>query len=437
MSPRAAATHMPNRDRQPKQRTPRYPVAGLNVFDAALQRIRWLFDEFDGNVVVHNSGGKDSTVIVELAARVARERGDPPVRVAWLDQECEFSQTVAYQRHLAYEREDIDFRWYQVPFLLENSTSHDHGWVKIWDQDLGDPPPLTGPGSEQPFTSQHWVRAKEATSIQRNTFGEDYFYELLAEIAAADPGPDGCVLDGIRGDESPARLLTCTSHPMYKWATWSAWPKAKPHPTRNPLGRSARRFHPIWDWRHQDVWHAIEQEGWRYNTFYDELFRYGIAPRNMRVSNFHHASALHALTFLQEVDPVMWERATMRLTGISTFGRLNREQYPKRLPYMFASWVEYMHYLIDNLVTDPNHQLIYRKLWRTLHNTALDRPVEKLAKVMVYTVITNDFYGVHVKNFLNAPAKDRGEGPVPPRALLPAPTTRTTVEVKSQALVHK
>ena len=44
-----------------------------NVFDCALDRIRWVFREFNGNVIVSISGGKDSTVVMELALMVMRE----------------------------------------------------------------------------------------------------------------------------------------------------------------------------------------------------------------------------------------------------------------------------------------------------------------------------------------------------------------------------
>lgn len=43
-------------------------LSNKNVFDAALERINYLFDEFP-NVVAGISGGKDSTVIFELTLR--------------------------------------------------------------------------------------------------------------------------------------------------------------------------------------------------------------------------------------------------------------------------------------------------------------------------------------------------------------------------------
>lgn len=45
-----------------------------SVFEAALDRIRYCYDNFD-EVIVNVSGGKDSTICLELAIMVAREKG--------------------------------------------------------------------------------------------------------------------------------------------------------------------------------------------------------------------------------------------------------------------------------------------------------------------------------------------------------------------------
>ena len=64
-----------------------------NVFDAALDRIRWIFDEFD-EVVVNVSGGKDSTVVWELCRIVAKEKGRLPLKTLFADQEAEWQATI-------------------------------------------------------------------------------------------------------------------------------------------------------------------------------------------------------------------------------------------------------------------------------------------------------------------------------------------------------
>jgi len=52
----------------------------ISVFDEALNRIRFVFDECD-DVIVAFSGGKDSTVTYNLAKIVAKEMGRLPLKV--------------------------------------------------------------------------------------------------------------------------------------------------------------------------------------------------------------------------------------------------------------------------------------------------------------------------------------------------------------------
>lgn len=358
---------------------PKYVIPGMDVYQAALARVRWLFDEFDNKVSVSNSGGKDSTVVVELALAVARERDALPLRVTWLDQECEFEATVAYQRWMA-DRPEIDFRWYQIPFRLFNATNHEDPWLNVW-----------GEGEE-------WVRAKEPDSIHVNPFTRrdgtpvDRFKEVLAEININSGG--GAILTGMRCEESPARRLFMTTKPSYKWVTWGSegWSR----PGCEPYWM----FHPIYDWSYRDVWKAIHDNGWRYNTHYDTQFRYGVPVKNMRVSNYHHETALAALLYLQEAEPETWNAATRRLSGINTFGQMKQDIYIQDLPYMFASWDEYLEHLIANLVPKDEYRTTFRRMWANLVNALPGYPRERLARVMVGAVLGNDLYGTSIDMYL-------------------------------------
>lgn len=342
----------------------------MNVFDAALARIHWLFEEFDGKVCVTSSGGKDSTVVVELAARVARERGEGPLKVWFLDQEAEFSSTIEYQRYLAYERDDIDFYWYQVPFPMENSMNLENPWFTVWDPELG---------------PETWVRDKEPTSIKSIDYVKKknpIFYDLLDAIRVNDFAGH-ITLDGMRIEESPSRRMMALSNPQYKWVTWSS-------------NKKQPRFQPIYDWTYRDVWAAIEKNGWRYNKHYDYMYRHGVPVRNMRVSSFTHNQSLNTVLYLQEVEPELWERATRRFPGLNTFGHLKEDQYVRELPYMFSSWTEYMEHLIDNLVPDEPSRQKFRTQFGQMMRAFPDEE-DSNAYAIIGAVISGDHHGVGVK----------------------------------------
>ena len=346
-----------------------------NVYDAALKRIRWVFDEFNDNVHVSFSGGKDSTVVMELAAKVARERGKK-LKVFWLDQECEFEGTVDYVRSLK-ERPDIDFYWFQIPFRLFNATDHMNQWLNVW-----------GEGEE-------WVRDKEPDSIQENTFGVDRFTDVLTAINEMFGGAS---LTGLRTEESPSRRLGLTTSCSYKWVTWGSKTGRKNH----------RLFHPIYDWKFGDIWKAIYDgddpdnpgtASWVYNRMYDIQHRYGVPIRNMRVSNYHHETAIHSLFYLQEAEPETWEKAVKRISGINTAGHLGREDFfVKELPFMFSSWEEYYSYLVSKLVVESDQERFVKQFndltWRLPY---VDR--EQIAKACVQMVLVNDYHFTKANQF--------------------------------------
>ena len=161
---------------------------GQNVYEAAKDRLRWIYDEFP-NVVVSYSGGKDSDVVLNLAIEIATEKGRLPQKVAFLDQEAEYQATVDHVRSVMY-REDVTPYWFQMPIKIFNATSADEQWLECWSpDDEGD-----------------WMHEKDPISIKENVYGTDRFAEAFTKIMGKIwPDEKSCFIAGVRTEESPSR----------------------------------------------------------------------------------------------------------------------------------------------------------------------------------------------------------------------------------------
>jgi predicted phosphoadenosine phosphosulfate sulfurtransferase len=338
-----------------------------NVYEAALERIRWVFDEFP-NIIVSFSGGKDSTVTLNLALQVARERGRLPLKVMFLDQEAEFQATIDYV-HAVMEHPDVEPWWFQMPLRIFNSASQSQEWLNCWHE------------------GEAWMRERVPYAKTENRYGTDRFHELFRRIIDVEfDGKPAAYLAGVRGEESPSRMIGLTQALTYKHVTWGKiLNRAQDHYT----------FYPIYDWSYTDVWKAIHDNGWLYNVIYDEFYRFGIAPRDMRVSNIHHETAYKDLYFLQELEGETWNKLTERVSGVNTVGHLKGDSYqaPKDLPSMFASWPEYRDFLVDKLIDNPEHQEKFRKRFAQMderYGAVVDK--RELWRTQVKSVLANDYH---------------------------------------------
>jgi predicted phosphoadenosine phosphosulfate sulfurtransferase len=224
-----------------------------------------------------------------------------------------------------------------------------------------------------------------------NRTGETRFHKLFDAILTHEfPQQKVAVIQGVRAEESPSRLVGLTAHPTYKWATWG-------NQMRPPY---LYAFYPLYDWSYTDIWHAIQSNGWKYNRIYDEFYRYGVPVREMRVSNLHHETAVRSLFILQEIDPDLYERLVDRLPGVQTAGKMQKDFYAKELPFMFLTWREYRDYLMEKLVR-PN-----REWYDTMKAVAVKwdkmlalqpEDVESTARVFVQAILTNDYHGTKIE----------------------------------------
>lgn len=100
-----------------------------NVLTEAENRINRLFDEFE-NVVVGFSGGKDSTVCLNLTLDIAEKRGRLPLKVVWVDQEAEWQGTADYCESVFADKR-IEPMWFQIPMKWYNNVSSSEKYIHI------------------------------------------------------------------------------------------------------------------------------------------------------------------------------------------------------------------------------------------------------------------------------------------------------------------
>jgi len=347
-----------------------------NVYDATLDRIRYLFDEFD-TVSVGISGGKDSTVVFNLAMQVAKEKKKLPLHVLFIDQEAEWNFTIDEVRKIMY-RKDVKPYWYQMPIHIENATSNIVNSLYCWEE-----------GKDK-----DWIRPKEKISIKENTYGVEWWKGIFDAIFIKDfPKGTHCNLSGVRTEESPGRFIGLTSQHTYKGITWG---------TKSASKTNHFAFYPLYDWSYTDIWKAIYDNKWSYNKLYDYQYRYGTPIQNMRVSNLHHETAVRALFYLQEIDGDLYNKLVERLPGVDTAGKMGFDDFwVKKLPFMFNTWAEYRDHLIKHLVHKEDWKKDINK-FVTFHDKLFkgdEKWDTKAAKQVCQCIITNDYALTKLRNF--------------------------------------
>lgn len=333
-----------------------------NVFDEALERIRFVYDNCD-DVIISMSGGKDSAVLFNLAMIVARERNRLPLKVFWLDQEAEWKATADYMKDIMYNP-DVKPYWYQVEFDFTNSLSAQNNFLKVWDKSC----------------PEKWIRKKDDISIKENPSNFVRFHDLVENLPTycAEKNSQHCaVLVGMRISESLNRKMTIAHNSsQFKGITWC----------RKPINNT-RVFYPIYDFKNEDIWAALGKNNWKYNKIYDFMYQYGVPSQKMRVSALIHETSWHSIEMLQEFERDTYNKFVARINGVSTFNHSFDEGgiIPKELPFAFKDWKEYRDYLLLH-ITKKEYWDLFIKRWK-------DQNTEEWYKIHVKEIILNDIDG--------------------------------------------
>lgn len=224
-----------------------------NVYDAAIERYHTIFNEFD-NYYVSVSGGKDSSVMLQLMAREARNAGKK-FSVLYIDLEAQYKATIEHVDELVDLTKDVVDEWYWValPLSLRNAVSAiQPKWI-CWDKKDKD----------------KWVREfptmrNDVILCTEDSMPEewDWFYRGMefeefilwfAKWYNETHGGKTAAGIGIRSDESLNRFRTIISESKerYKDFPWTTRVKCKSELL------NCWNFYPLYDWRTEDDWTAV------------------------------------------------------------------------------------------------------------------------------------------------------------------------------------
>jgi predicted phosphoadenosine phosphosulfate sulfurtransferase len=326
----------------------------MNVLEAANERLRVIFEDFD-NVLVAFSCGKDSGVLLNLAYRYASDTGQlSKLGYYYEDYEACYRTTSEYAERtfkgLAVERR----YWLCLPISAACSVSmYEPRWIP-WDEDkraIWVRPMPTG---------EYVVNADNCPyPFAKGTKGFDariQFSEWYAKCHGRT-----AVLIGLRAQESLTRRAIFTSKArvmMHKNLRYS-----------KVLAENLCNFYPIYDWWTEDIWTANAKFGFDYNKIYDLYYQAGLTVDQMRVASPFHQSGQNDLKLYRAIDPNNWGRMVGRVNGCNfggIYGGTSAMGWRKIKKPGHFTWRQYAEFLISTLpeVTQKKMQYHVTRLWK-------------------------------------------------------------------------
>ena len=270
-----------------------------NVYDAAVDRVKWTFDNFE-RVYLSFSAGKDSTVMLHIVMDEARRRGRR-IGVLMIDLEGQYGLTIEHAKKcFAMYAENVEPYWLCLPMHLRNGVSVYEPFWKCWD----------------PAAKPAWIRPMPPLAISDQEyfpfFHEGMEFEEFVPLFGqwyAQGKPCACFV-GIRADESMNRFRTIAStskikHSGNQWTT--------------KVIDEVYNIYPIYDWRTRDIWiyHAKFPDK-PHNPLYDLMYKAGLTINQMRICQPYGDDQRRGLWLFHIIEPETWARVVARVNGANS-----------------------------------------------------------------------------------------------------------------------
>ncbi len=307
----------------------------MNVLDAALERLRFVFQEFD-HVYFSVSGGKDSSVMVQLAERVAAEL-HCSYDVLYIDFEAQYEHTIRHIEELKTLGHIGVFYHVALPIALRNAVSTlQPKWI-CWDETAQElwVRPLPKDAITQRQCPWEWFRPGEEF--------EEFVPQFACWYQQQHGGLTACCV-GIRADESLNRFHTIAfpdSKEEYAGQPWT---------TR--IAAQVYNAYPIYDWRTEDIWGAVSQLGLKSNEIYEMMYKNGLSIHRQRLCQPYGDDQRNGLDQFRALEPLTWEKVLSRVNGVN-FGNIYCRTTAlgniKSFKPDSMSWEQYTVFLLESI----------------------------------------------------------------------------------------
>lgn len=279
-------------------------LLGINVLEAARERIRFTFDNFE-KIYLSFSGGKDSTVMFHLVMEEAVRR-NRRIGLFFIDWECQFDLTIEHidQMTTLYS-DNIDIHWVAKEVETCSACSAFEPLWRSWDE----------------RKKTLWTRAKHSKS---NRYDYPFYYpgitfEEFTPLFAKwySSGENTACFVGIRAQESLNRFRAIAREDIVRYSDKMF--------TTNAID-NVWNIYPIYDWQVDDIWTYIGKSGKCYNSVYDRMHKAGLSINQMRIDEPFGDEARKNLWIYQVIEPVTWSKFVARMSGVNGAALYSKEK---------------------------------------------------------------------------------------------------------------
>jgi predicted phosphoadenosine phosphosulfate sulfurtransferase len=287
----------------------------VDVLTATRNRLKLIFDEFE-TVAVSFSGGKDSTVLLELACQEAARRGRT-IHALFIDLEAQYQATIDQVEAMMLDDPIIEPVWICLPLNLRNAVSVFQPHWACWD----------------PEEEEHWVRPMpdhdcvlndpETLPWFRYRMEFEEFIVKFPEwyVETQDVGSYASLV-AIRADESLNRYMAVSKSS----AKARGGKKSAYHADDGSIIRWGTvqqeeppivAFYPIYDWRVEDIWRFHGTTDVPHNAIYDQMYLAGVPLSEQRICQPYGDDQRKGLDLWARSEPKTWRRVLDRVRGVN------------------------------------------------------------------------------------------------------------------------